>query len=56
VHAQCRRDVVRSHLDDPEGFVREWDDVTERQVAPFYWAQPATIPGPDRAELLDLLA
>jgi 2-polyprenyl-6-methoxyphenol hydroxylase-like FAD-dependent oxidoreductase len=39
VHAQCLRDVVGSHLDDPEGFVREWDDVTERQVAPFYWAQ-----------------
>ena len=47
VHAECLRDVVRSHLDDPEGFVRQWDEVTERQVAPFYWAQIAA----DRARI-----
>lgn len=39
IHAQRLRDTVRSSIGDPEGFVRAWDDVTEREVAPFYWNQ-----------------
>lgn len=39
IHALCLRDTVRSAPGDPEGFVRAWDDVTERRVAPYYWSQ-----------------
>jgi 2-polyprenyl-6-methoxyphenol hydroxylase-like FAD-dependent oxidoreductase len=39
LHAQRLRDTVRTDFDDPEGFVRAWDQVTERDVAPFYWNQ-----------------
>ncbi|MGI8808181.1 MAG: FAD-dependent oxidoreductase [Acidimicrobiales bacterium] len=39
LHAQWLRNVVRSELDDPEGFVRAWDRVTEGELAPFYWSQ-----------------
>jgi 2-polyprenyl-6-methoxyphenol hydroxylase-like FAD-dependent oxidoreductase len=39
LHAQCLRDTVRAGVDDPEAFVRAWDEVTERDVAPFYWNQ-----------------
>ncbi|HVM01132.1 MAG TPA: hypothetical protein VM263_00570, partial [Acidimicrobiales bacterium] len=39
VHAQALRDVARSHLGDPEGLARAWDEVTEAAVAPFYWNQ-----------------
>jgi 2-polyprenyl-6-methoxyphenol hydroxylase-like FAD-dependent oxidoreductase len=39
LHAQRLRDTVRAAFDDPEGFVRAWDEVTERDVAPFYWNQ-----------------
>lgn len=39
IHAQILRDAVRTGLDDPETFVRAWDDATETKVAPFYWDQ-----------------
>lgn len=39
LHARCLRDVVRSHLGDPEGLVRAMDQATEDRVAPFYWSQ-----------------
>ena len=39
LHAQRLRDTVRTGLHDGEGFVRAWDQVTERDVAPFYWNQ-----------------
>jgi 2-polyprenyl-6-methoxyphenol hydroxylase-like FAD-dependent oxidoreductase len=39
IRAQCLRDTVRSGIDDAEGFTRAWDEVTERDVAPFYWNQ-----------------
>jgi 2-polyprenyl-6-methoxyphenol hydroxylase-like FAD-dependent oxidoreductase len=34
VYAQLLRRTVRSHLGDPAGFARAWDEGTERQVAP----------------------
>lgn len=39
LHAQRLRDTVRTDFDDPERFVRAWDEATERDVAPFYWNQ-----------------
>lgn len=36
IHAQLLRRTVRSHLGDPAGFARAWDEGTERQAAPFY--------------------
>ncbi len=39
LHAQRLRDTVRSHLGDPERFAYAWDEVTECDVAPFYWNQ-----------------
>jgi len=39
IHAQILRDAVRNGLDDPETFVRVWDETTETRVAPFYWDQ-----------------
>lgn len=50
MHAQCLRDVVRSHLQDPVGFAREWDRVTEARVAPFYRDQIAA----DRARIAEM--
>jgi 2-polyprenyl-6-methoxyphenol hydroxylase-like FAD-dependent oxidoreductase len=50
LHAQCLRDTVRSDLDDPEAFVRAWDRVTERDVAPFYWDQITA----DRARVAEM--
>jgi 2-polyprenyl-6-methoxyphenol hydroxylase-like FAD-dependent oxidoreductase len=47
IHAQALRDVVRSDGGDAEGFVRAWDDATERRVAPFYRSQITA----DRARL-----
>jgi flavin-dependent dehydrogenase len=41
VHAQRLRDTVREGLDDPETFVRRFDEVTERDVAPFVRNQMA---------------
>jgi 2-polyprenyl-6-methoxyphenol hydroxylase-like FAD-dependent oxidoreductase len=50
LHAQLLRDVIRSEFDDPEGFVRAWDSVTEGQVAPYYWSQIAA----DRARFAQM--
>lgn len=38
-HAALLRDVVRKHADDPGELARAWDEVTEREVAPWYWMQ-----------------
>lgn len=50
VHAQRLRNTVRAHIDDPEGFVRAWDQVTEADVAPFYWNQITA----DRARVAEM--
>lgn len=50
LHAQRLRDTVRTDIDDPEGFVRAWDDVTEGDVAPFYWNQITA----DRARVAEM--
>ncbi len=50
VHAQCMRDTVRAHVDDPAGFARAWDEVTERDVSPFYWNQIKA----DRARMAEM--
>ena len=50
LHAQALRDTVRTSIDDPEGFARAWDDVTERDVAPFYWNQITA----DRARVAEM--
>lgn len=39
LHAQVLRNVVRKHLDDPAALARDWDEGTERVVAPYYWNQ-----------------
>ncbi|MEA2901669.1 MAG: hypothetical protein QOH36_1556 [Actinomycetota bacterium] len=40
IHAQGLRHAVRSRgVDDAEGLVRAFDQVTEEQVAPYYWNQ-----------------
>jgi 2-polyprenyl-6-methoxyphenol hydroxylase-like FAD-dependent oxidoreductase len=38
-HAQCLRDATRVGLDDPEAFVRAFDELTETKVAPYFWNQ-----------------
>lgn len=50
VHAQCLRDTVRAKADDPEAFAMAWDEVTERDVAPFYWNQITA----DRARVAEM--
>ena len=39
IHAQLLRRTVRSHLGDPAGFARAWDEGTEQHVAPFHQNQ-----------------
>ncbi len=39
IHAQCLRDAVRSSLDDPAAFARTFDELTETNVAPYFWNQ-----------------
>lgn len=36
LHAQCLRDVVSSHLEDPLEFAQAWDAATEAQLTPWY--------------------
>jgi 2-polyprenyl-6-methoxyphenol hydroxylase-like FAD-dependent oxidoreductase len=36
LHAQCLREVVRSHLDDPLEFAEAWDAATEATLTPWY--------------------
>lgn len=50
LHAQRLRDTVRTEIDDPEGFVRAWDGVTEGDVSPFYWNQITA----DRARVAEM--
>jgi 2-polyprenyl-6-methoxyphenol hydroxylase-like FAD-dependent oxidoreductase len=50
IHAQLLRRTVRSHLGDPAGFARAWDEGTERQVAPFYRDQVSA----DRLRLAEM--
>jgi len=52
VHAQLLRRIVRGYLGDPAGLAREWDEGTERFVAPFYWNQIRA----DRARLAEMTA
>jgi flavin-dependent dehydrogenase len=39
MHAVRLRDVVREHVDAPSELAAAWDDVTEREVAPWYRLQ-----------------
>jgi 2-polyprenyl-6-methoxyphenol hydroxylase-like FAD-dependent oxidoreductase len=41
LHAQLLKDAVRM-LDEPVEFARQWDEVTETQLAPWYWNQLAS--------------
>jgi 2-polyprenyl-6-methoxyphenol hydroxylase-like FAD-dependent oxidoreductase len=50
VHAQLLRAVVRASLDDPVELARAFDEVTEREVAPFYRTQLAA----DRARIAEM--
>ena len=50
VHAQQLRDAMRASLDDPEALVREFDALTEREVAPFVHNQIAA----DRARIAQM--
>lgn len=46
LHAQRLRDALRS-FDDPAEFAARWDEITETELAPWYWHQL----GADRARL-----
>jgi 2-polyprenyl-6-methoxyphenol hydroxylase-like FAD-dependent oxidoreductase len=50
IHARELRRTVATHLDDPAGLARAWDDATERAVTPFYRSQIAG----DRARLAQM--
>ena len=52
LHAQVLRDVARRHINDPEGFARDYDAETERQVGPFYRNQIAA----DRVRIAEMNA
>jgi 2-polyprenyl-6-methoxyphenol hydroxylase-like FAD-dependent oxidoreductase len=52
VHAQQLRQVVLSHLGEPAGLARAWDERTEATVAPFHWNQIIA----DRARLAEMTA
>jgi 2-polyprenyl-6-methoxyphenol hydroxylase-like FAD-dependent oxidoreductase len=51
-HAVKLRDVARDELDDPVGFAEAWDEVTERELTPWY---RSTVAG-DRARLAEIEA
>ncbi len=36
LHAQCLREVVGSHLEDPLEFAKAWDAATEERLTPWY--------------------
>ena len=36
LHAQCLREVVSSHLEDPLEFAQAWDAATEERLTPWY--------------------
>jgi hypothetical protein len=50
VHAALLPAVVRSQLEDPVALALAWDDVTERELTPWYRATVAT----DRARLAEI--
>ncbi|MCS6948521.1 MAG: hypothetical protein NZM12_12985 [Steroidobacteraceae bacterium] len=52
LHAQRLRDVLRSAFGDARRLALEWDAVTERELAPWYWAQLAS----DQARLEQITA
>ncbi len=52
LHAQRLRRAVRIHLDDAEAFALAWDDVTEREVAPYVRNQMAA----DRVRVAEMQA
>jgi 2-polyprenyl-6-methoxyphenol hydroxylase-like FAD-dependent oxidoreductase len=52
VHARALRDVVREHIDDPYGFAAAWDELTERELTPWYRAAV----GEDRLRLRAIYA
>lgn len=49
-HVRCLRDVAREHFDDPLALARGFDEVTERELTPWYEATVAT----DRARLAEM--
>jgi 2-polyprenyl-6-methoxyphenol hydroxylase-like FAD-dependent oxidoreductase len=51
-HTSLLRDVVREHLDSPRELALAWDDVTERELTPWYEATVAV----DRARLTEMEA
>ena len=51
-HAARLRDVVRSHVEEPETLALAWDEVTEREFTPWYRATVAV----DRARLAEIEA
>jgi 2-polyprenyl-6-methoxyphenol hydroxylase-like FAD-dependent oxidoreductase len=51
-HVTCLRDVVREHIDDPGGLARAFDEVTERELTPWYDATVAV----DRTRLAEMEA
>jgi hypothetical protein len=50
VHAAHLRDVVRDRLEDPRAFALAWDEVTERELTPWYRATVAV----DRGRLAEI--
>ena len=50
VHAQRLRDAIRTSLHEPEALVREFDELTARDVAPFFHNQIAA----DRARIAEM--
>ncbi len=52
LHAQCLREVVGSHLEDPLEFAQAWDAVTEERLTPWYRETVAE----DRARLGEIEA
>jgi len=52
LHAQCLRETVSSHLDDPLDFAQAWDAATEARLMPWYWETVAE----DRARLREIEA
>jgi 2-polyprenyl-6-methoxyphenol hydroxylase-like FAD-dependent oxidoreductase len=51
-HAACLRDAVREHGDDPRAFALAWDELTERELTPWYRATIAV----DRARRAEIEA
>jgi 2-polyprenyl-6-methoxyphenol hydroxylase-like FAD-dependent oxidoreductase len=52
LHAQCLRETVGAHLEDPLDFAEAWDAVTEARLMPWYWETVAE----DRARLREIEA